>query len=537
MVHRPPLPEGPFDLTVIGGGIHGTGIARDAVLRGLTVCLLEKEDLAGGGSGRTSKLVQGGIGDLRLGRVGAVRRCLRERAVLLRIAPHLVRPLPCIIPIAPGGGWRPPAIRAGLLIYDLLAAGRGPGPGRLLRPDEVEALAPGIRMEGLAAGGLHWEAVADDARLCLANAVDAAEAGGGRFFLRTRAEVIERRRTSPIALRIRDRILGKDFTIFSHRVVRAAGAWTDDEADGPPLLVPSKATHIVLPSRADILGGPEAADGHAILLPGIPGGRMAHVIPWLGRTLVGTAGTPSSRRPDAVRPEAAEIEELAAGFRRIYPRARLGPEDLLGAFAAVTPLVRGGWFSPGGVSRRHRVVDDRAGTLTVAGGAYTAFRAVAREVVDGLVPGSSSSTSRRPLPGGEGGPWEAFRAAGGREWSERIGEESARSLFGRHGTRMVRILEAAAGDARLAEAIAPGIIRAEVRHAVLHEWVLYPEDFIARRTTLRFSPGQGREAYAAVEEEIRRTLGPAAPGDLDAARERFHEELAAEDRLRKLLAF
>ncbi len=537
---REPLPRGPFDLIVIGGGINGAAIARDALLRRMSVCLVEKGDFASGTSSRTSKMVHGGIRYLEQGRLGLVFESLRERALLLRLAPHLVHPQPFAIPIYRGAGRGRRWIRAGLLLYDLLAIGRRPGRARMVGPEQAAGLVPGLLTRDLEAAGIYYDAVMDDARLCLANIIDARDrARPGNFYCRNYCEVIERRPTSPILVRVRDKCLGEEFELTAHNVVRSVGPWTDlDRGDAEPIMVPSKGIHAVLPPRSTLLDGLAGADSHGLLLTHSRDGRVFFVIPWQGHTLVGTTETPFSGSPDGLKVEAGEVEYLVREFSRVFPGVHLGPADLLGVFAGVRPLARtrGLWSDVHRASRRHRILDDGHGTITVAGGKYTTFRAVAEEVVDRLRAGSPCITTRTSFPGGERGPWDAYRAGEGRGWVERFGEETVHALFGRHGARLSRVLEPALQDPALAEPVAPGVLRAEIRLSVREEWVTYPEDFLLRRTQLRFTPGGGREVYPIIEEEIRSAAGPTAPRDLDAARERYFANLEDEDRLRGVLA-
>jgi len=531
MFMRLPLPEGPFDLTVIGGGLTGAAIARDAVLRGLSVCLLDRGDFAGGSTGRTPGMVQGGLRYLEQLRPGLVWKLLRERAILLARAPHLVAPVPFLIPIYRGRGRGNHRIRAELILQDCLALGRRIAPSRMLPPEEVIARAPGIQERDLIGGGLQFDCILDDARLCLANILDARAAGGDRFQFRNYARVVEQRPTSPISIRVEDRVLRRELTVQSHRVVRAVGAWTDFEGASRPLLEPTRGAHIVLPSRSELLGGEPEAGEHGLLPGHSREGKILFILPWMGRTLVGATETPFRGNPEGAAVEPGEILELASGFQRAFPSSRIGPSQVLAVFAGVR-LAAPGIFRlrP---SWDRRIQDDGHGTLTVAGGLHATSRSGAEKVVNRILPGTSSPTARRPLPGGELGPWSSYRAGEGSSWIERFGEETVRALFSRHGSNLRDVLELAGKDPGLAEPIAPGILRAEVRHAVQRESVVYPEDFLARRTTLRFGAGGGRELYDLVEGEISASH---PPPDLDAARERYLADLDEEERIRKVLA-
>jgi glycerol-3-phosphate dehydrogenase len=522
---RPPLLEGPFDLAVVGGGVNGTAIARDAVLRGKSVLLVEKGDFASGTSSASSKMVHGGIRYLEQLRLGLVYEALRERHLLLRLAPHLVRPQSFIIPVYEGARRGPRAIRLGLFLYDILACGRRLGRSRFLTPAEVLERVPELLSDGLLGGGVYFDAVMDDARLCLASVVAAQEEGrqlGVPVVVRNYTEMLRHEPASPLRLVVRDRLSGEDVVVRAHRLVRALGPWSD-----PALLARSKGVHLVLPRFP-------TADG--LLLTHAADGRVFFLVPWLGRTVVGTTETPFDRDPEDLRVEPEEVRYLMDEVRRLFPKVSLPEEEILATFAGVRPLARAsrlfGRRSLGSASRTHRIARDADGVLTLVGGKYTTYRAVAREVVDRLFPGSTCSTHRTPLPGGEGGPWSEFQkriepAAAAR------GMEEAERLFRRYGARLGDVLRLAERDPALGERLSPAMpeLRAEAVHTILHELVVYPADFLARRTALRYGPGGGRDAYDAVEALIREHA-PVVPRDLDVARERYFADLAWEDTLR-----
>lgn len=532
---RTPLPEGPFDLAIVGGGINGAAIARDAVLRELSVCLLEKEDFAYGTSSRSSKMLHGGIRYLEQAQLGLVFESLKERALQLRLAPHLSSPQSFVIPAYQGASRGLRWIRAGLFLYDLLAAGRRLGKARALKPKEVIERVPGLRREGLLGGGLYFDAVMDDARLCLLNVLDARDAAGaaGRLEMRNYAEVLGIRPTSPLSLEVHDRILNRTCRILAHRAVRAVGPWTGSDAGGRPLLVPSKGVHLVLPAL-----GPAGQPPHGLLLTHPQDQRPFFVIPWRGKTVVGTTETPFCGSPDRLRVEPKEVEYLLGELKRLLPDSGLSPRQILATFAGVRPLAasRFQFGEPGKISRKHRIVDSGDGIVTLVGGKYTTYRAIAAEVLNRLFPGTAATTHRRPLPGGEEGGWEKYRLEGGRPWIERFGEPLVERLFNRYGCRLGAVLGMVQEDPTLGEPLAAGYseIRAEVVYGVLEEEVRYPADFLARRTDLRFEKGNGAAAYQEVERLIQKhaePLGPLPP-DLDPARERYLEELRWEDVLR-----
>lgn len=525
---RAPLVEGPFDLAVLGGGINGTAIARDAALRGKSVLLLEKGDLGQGTSSRSSKMAHGGIRYLEQLRLGLVHEALRERHYLLQLAPHLVRPQTFVLPIYSGARRGPFMIRLGLFLYDKLALGRRPGKCRGLAPAEILARVPALRAEGLIGGGLYYDAVMDDARLVLLNALAALEESSSRPYqvvIRNYCEALEVHPGSPCRLLVRDHLTGEERSVRAHHVVRALGPWTD-----PDRLVPSKGVHLVLPP----FPVPEG-----LLLTHSGDGRVFFVIPWLGRTVVGTTETIHEGPPENLRVEKEEAAYLLDELRRLFPGLKLGGNDVLATYAGIRPLARErsarSSGAPGSVSRYHRIDDDGSGVVDVYGGKYTTYRAVARGVCDRLYPGTTCTTHLRPLPGGEAGAWKQFLARCSPE-ARAVGEARLEHLFHRYGARLTEILALEREDPTLAQPLSPGLAetRSEVVHAVTRELVVYPEDFLSRRTTLRFSAGGGRSAYDAVEAAVR-AHAPVVPQDLPDARQRYFQALEWEDELRAWL--
>ncbi len=518
---RAPLPEGPVDVIVIGGGINGAGIARDVAQRGRSVVLVEKGDFGSGTSSASSKMLHGGIRYLEQLRLGLVYESLRERRTVLELAPHLARPQSFLIPVYAGASRGPFWIRLGLWLYDLLALGRGVGRSRFLGPDDARARFPELAANGLRGAGVYHDVVMDDARIVLANAIGAVEAGDGRVTALSYTEVTGVEPGTPNVVHTRDRLTDEKQRIFAHRVVRALGPWTD-----PDLLVRSKGIHILLPRFS-------STDG--LLLTHGSDQRVFFVIPWLAGALVGTTETVFDDSPDSLRVEADEVRYLIDEVRRVLPGAGVSASDIRGTFAGIRPLARSESSrskATGQVSRVHRIVED-AGLLTVFGGKYTTYRAVAEEVGNRLFPGTKSSTRTAPLPGGEAGPLERYRR--GREASlADLTDTELERLFSRYGCRLERVRELARAEPELAAPLSDGTAeqRAEVVYGIASEHVIYPEDFLARRTTLRFTPDGGRDAYDAVEELIREHSA-SVPSDLAAARERYFGAIEREHRLRE----
>jgi glycerol-3-phosphate dehydrogenase len=535
---RSPIPVGPFDLVVVGGGINGAAIARDAVLRGLTVCLCEKADFAYGSSSRSSKMLHGGLRYLEQFHFGLVFEALRERTLQLRLAPHLTRPLGFVIPVYEGSRRGLRWIRLGVWLYGLLATGRRLGKGQTLSIDEITNRVPGLKTDALLGGGLYFDGIMNDARLCLANMLDAREAASpGQLCLRSYTEVTSIKETVPVELELHDRLLGTSTRVLANRVVRAVGPWADGTSGSKTLLAPSKGIHIVVPPIETAELGP-----HGLLLTHSRDGRVFFIVPWEGKSVVGTTETPVNGSPDTQRAEPEEVLYLLNELRALFPGRHFSPNDILGAFSGVRPLARASSFrgALGKVSRVHRLVETGPGIFTLVGGKYTTYRSIAKKVVDQVAPGTKSVTHLRPLAGGESGGWSDFSRREGRAWIKEFGGELVERLFHRYGTRLVDILERVHNDATLGEPLTEHgpEIRAEVVHSIIDEEVYYPADFLERRTAMRFQRGNGRDAYEAIQALIveQGAAYGRVPPDLDQARQRFLDELAWEDSLRDQLA-
>jgi len=515
---RAPVLPGPYDLLVVGGGINGVAIARDAALRGRSVLLVEKGDFGSGTSSASSKMVHGGIRYLEQFRFGLVFEALIERHRLLRLAPHLVRPQSFLIPVYRDMRRGARLIRIGLFLYDTLALGRRLGKSVYLDAAATLARCPRLLPDGLIGGGIYWDGVMDDARLCLVNAIAASEESrtGVTTTIRNYTELVELRAGAPARARVRE-----EQSVLAHRVVRALGPWSE-----PELLVPSKGVHVVLPRLP-------LSDG--LLLTHSRDGRVFFVIPSGESTVVGTTETPTSQPPEALRVESAEVDYLLAELNRLFPGLNVSRASITGTFAGIRPLARRAGRSragsAGAVSRTHRIVESD-GVLTVVGGKYTTYRAIARAVVDRLYPSTRCETARRALPGGEHGDWTRARARFGAR-IERYGEEEVARLFRRYGARLEHVLALVDRRPELGERLGEGFpeLRAEVVHAARSELAVYAADFLRRRTDLRFREGGGVALYDEVDELLRQAGAP-LPRNGHRAREQYLEEIAWEDRLR-----
>jgi glycerol-3-phosphate dehydrogenase len=471
------------DVVVIGGGATGLGVALDAAARGLSVALVEAEDFAKGTSSRATKLVHGGVRYLAQGNVALVREALRERALLLRNAPHLAQPLPFLLPTYGMGGWLGRAFYGtGLRAYDWLAGARGLGPTELLGADKAAQLAPGLRTEHLSGAVRYWDGQFDDARLAVALARTAIARGATLVNHCAAVELLhENGRIAGVVAE--DRETGARHALRTRCVVNATGVWVDsirrmDRAPRGDLVAPSQGVHIVV--DAAFLPG-----GHAVLVPKTRDGRVLFAVPWLGKVILGTTDTP---RADVVRepePFREEVEFILAEAGRYLARAP-SRADVRSVWVGLRPLVRPPNEDPGdtkALSREHAVLVERSGLVTVTGGKWTTYRAMAEDVLAHAMQASllptlpSGATVTLPLVGAP--------ASGAKPISDAPGLH----LYGSEADAV----QALPGVER---EIAPGLSEAMVRFAARHEYARGVEDVLARRSRLLFLDARGAAAAA-----------------------------------------
>ncbi len=382
------LGERTFDLLIAGGGINGCGIARDAAMRGLSVALIEKNDFGSGTSGRSSRMIHGGVRYLEHGHFRLVAEASRERRILLRTAPHLVQPMEFVWPLYAGGRVPRWKLFAGLSLYDAFAAFRNTRRHERLSARGVLAREPAIRADDLTGGAIYYDAVTDDARLTLANALAARNAGA---VVLNHAEVLaDQSFLSPIL--VRDRLSGDDVRVSARSVVVAVGPW-DRGVRG------TKGSHVLV-SRA------RTGHDRAITFLSAEDQRVLFMVPDEDMTLIGTTDLPTTESPETVRASAPEIDYLLRSASAVLACDPLRTRDVVAAWAAIRPLAaQPPTGEPASLSREH-AIEARSGAITVTGGKLTTYRLVAAEVVDRVVkqlrislPGAA--TDRVPLPGAD----------------------------------------------------------------------------------------------------------------------------------------
>ncbi|HEY0270221.1 MAG TPA: glycerol-3-phosphate dehydrogenase [Sphingomonas sp.] len=491
--------DGLFDLLIVGGGVNGCGIARDAAGRGLSVLLVERDDLAAHTSSASTKLIHGGLRYLEYYEFRLVREALIERERLLAIAPHLIWPLRFVMPLPPGGKRPAWLIRLGLFLYDHLG-----GRKRLPGSQGVSLAGPlgaGLKPD-LTRGFAYSDCWVDDARLVALNAVDARERGAD---IRTRTAFLGATRDADgWTARLSD-----GSAVRARTIVNAAGPWVDRvlgmargaAAERPPRLI--KGSHIVVPRRF--------AGDHAYILQN-PDGRIVFAIPYEGDfTLIGTTDIAWRGDPTAPAIDAAEITYLCESVNR-YLAEPVTPADIVRSYAGVRPLFDDGHADASAVTRDYVLrLGEREGAqiLSVFGGKITTYRRLAEHALDKLAPFlppmGKPWTADAALPGGDlpDGDFAAFLDSVRARWPF-LTARTARRLAGAYGTRIAALLGDARAPADLGEDLGGGLHVREVDYLVGAEWARTAEDILWRRSKL------GLHVPAGTAERLARHLAGAA---------------------------
>lgn len=461
------LADGTFDLLIIGGGIFGAGVARDAALRGLRVALVEQNDFASGTSSQSSKLIHGGFRYLEQRDFKLVAESCRERRILRDIAPHRVKPLALLLPVY-GQDARPLwLLRMGMTLYDMLALYRNVAPHRTLSAAEALRFEPGLRAGGLRGAVRFFDCQEEDARFCVDNILHAAKLGAAcANYCEVSGLTSEGGRI--VSARVSDRLGAGEFQIRAKAFVNAAGPWVERVArlqgnpDRPaPELSPTKGVHLLLPALTR---------SHGIFFQGARDGRMMFALPWNGCTLLGATDTDFTGDPATARADADDIEYLLAQAAAIFPDGRLGAADVIATTAGVRPLLRSNAANPSARTREHQILRSGENFLSLAGGKYTTYRLIAEQAVDAVyrLLGSkppACRTATTPLP-----------FDGAARDGERIADE-------------------------------PEVYASDVEHAVKEEMAVTVEDVMRRRVGLTLSRFGGKEVIEKVARIVERTAG------------------------------
>jgi len=503
------LDGGDFDVVVIGGGITGVGCALDAASRGLTVALIEQRDLASGTSSRSSKLVHGGLRYLEQLDFTLVREALRERGLLRQsLAPHLVWPVPFVYPIK-HRLWERAYMAAGIAMYDGLAKiGHSTLPHQWhLGRKDLKRVFPGIKTDKYVGGIRYYDAGTDDARLVVAIARTAADRGA-RILTSSRVTGLGRDETGRVtSVKATCLESGREFAVGASVVINATGVWTDSTemlvGDLITDVTASKGIHVVVPKSAiDSTVGFISKTKTSVLFL-IPHGEF-----WI----LGTTDTPwqlDLAHPAASQRDIAYVLEQA---NEILER-QLTPDDVVGVFAGLRPLVTGNAESTAKLSREHSITEPVQGLITIAGGKLTTYRVMAEDTVDRACESASieipgTMTHQIPLVGATGySSMNRRRSEIADEYG--VSEAEVIRLLRRYGNEATTILDLAASDPRLAERIPSGqYLGAEVQFAVTNEGALHLDDVLTRRTRLSIEcRDRGTDAAPVVAEIMAPILG------------------------------
>lgn len=485
----------PFDVVVVGAGINGLGIARDAALRGLRVALLEQDDICSGVSAWSGRLVHGGLRYLEHRDFALVRESLRERELLFRLAPHLVKPLRLIMPLSSHS--RRPAwlIRIGMFLYDALSFDKKTQGHEVLNRDAILRRFPGISPEGLRGAVVFTDGQVEYAeRLCTEVALAAAGAGAV-ILTKARVEEPVLEGGQVVGVRYRNTLTDEMREVRAPIVLNVAGPWIDrifrrGAPDQPRLNGGTKGSHLIV----DPFPG---APDDVVYYESKTDGRLVLVIPWMGRYLIGTTDLRFDDDPGEARCDADEMDYLLGEVNELIPSAGLTPADVLFTYSGVRPLPYAPDVEEWEIPRSHVLHDhapDLPGLITVVGGKLTTYRQLAEDAIDDVFKrlGRKSPkcvTASLPLPGAAG-DFGAARTALGREG---LDGRTVERLLALYGTRALDVVAEAGPTGAGLPVLDPstGALEAEILLAVRHEFAQTLTDVLARRMLLAFEPGHG----------------------------------------------
>ena len=485
------LSEAAFDVVIVGGGITGAGIARDAALRGLRVALLERRDFAAGTSSRSSKLVHGGLRYLQQGDVGLVREAATERYVVRALAPHLAQPVPMVFPLA--GRREYAKLSVGMWTFDKLAGVSEAERHRLVTAEEAIEIEPRLRSDDLYGAAIHYEYVTDDARL-VAEVVKSAAGLGAVVANHLEVVSFVTDDGKVVGVEARDEFGETEIEVRGRVIINAAGPWVDrvrllSETEGTPRLRLTKGVHVGVPSERLGLSG--------IVVMGARDKRAVFAIPRGDVTYLGTTDTDYPGLDDYPQVEWADVEYLLDAVNRtLVLDDELGPGDVVNAWAGLRPLLDQDGKAPTELSRQDEIMVNEAGLVSIAGGKLTTFRRMAERVMDlvcgrlvedGLtLPPPVALSDEHVLSGGQTGTdlakYEDYLASRVREVKRSTIERLVR-LYGSNSLRIVDAMEREPSKARplVHDSV---LTEAEIEYNVKHEMAMTLVDVLERRTRL-----------------------------------------------------
>lgn len=515
----------PFDLIVVGAGINGAGIARDAAMRGLKVLLLDKGDISSGTTQWATRLIHGGLRYLEYYEVSLVRESLKDREILLHIAPHLVKPLGFLVPIYERAKHGPLMVRLGMFGYDTLSLDKSLPNHSMLSAEEALEREPGLNPEGLLGAAFYYDAQVEYAeRIAVENAISAREHGAVVLtYARVGRLIREGDRVTEVEFT--DVLGGGSYSAHAPVTINVAGPWVDEvlgEVSGGRMIGGTKGSHLVVDPF------PGAPQNEALYVEARKDGRPYFIVPWNGRYLIGTTDIRYEGDLDRVVADEEEIDYLIEETNYVIPEANLTRESVLFTYSGIRPLPFQPEGAEGSVTRSHIVYDHARGRgvgtkkssigedvarveglISIVGGKLTTYRNLSRQTVDMVYEklgreAPESRTSKGPLPGGETQDFEVFAAQF--KATSGLTDELAERLLKLYGVRSPDVLEMAGEDSSLRMPLGPsatvesGIIGAEVLYALRRELAQTLSDVLLRRTMVGLGPSVGLDVDEAAAQ-------------------------------------
>lgn len=512
----------PFDVLIIGGGITGAGLALDAAARGLKTALIEKRDFAAGTSSRSTKLIHGGLRYLEHYDFALVREGLKERAELLKLAPHLDDPLEFVIPIYADKRRNydhPLLVRAGLVLYDLLAGKYNIGRHRRISQSEALQLAPQLDPRGLKGALVYYDGRTNDARLVI-EIIKTAHERGAAIANYVKLDSFHKDANGKVCgAQVSDELTQETFDVNARVVINATGVWMNevrslsgDLSDDDKQLRPSKGIHLTVSAeRLNVTT--------AWLIPAIGEKRFYFVVPWEGRVNIGTTDTDYTGDKDAPGAVQSEVTNILQAINAFFPSAQLEPSDVISAWAGLRPLISSGNTnqSTTAVSRKEEIFTDRDGLISLAGGKLTTYRLMAERGIDLAaeqlqarfqVSAKPVSTKQIILSGGGIKRADLEVQANQTARAENLSIKTARHLLHNYGANAKRLLELMHEDEALRQPLLPDLpnLAAEVIYAVREESAMTIADVLTRRTRIAML-GAAMDCVEMVADLMARELG------------------------------
>lgn len=483
-----------YDLLIVGGGINGAALANLASYNGLKVALLEKNDFASGTSSKSTKLIHGGLRYLENFEFDLVQEALHERYLLVKKAPHLVKPIRFIIPIYRSDTRPFWMMRLGVFLYDILSGGHSLEKRRVLNMKDMAIAVPAIKEEGLVGGIMYSDAQMDDARLCLENVLSAKAQGAQVFnYIEVKSFIKEGART--VGVRAFDTIGQKEFTVKAKKIVCALGPWTNSfvethKEDLRNKVRTTKGVHILVRGKVS---------EHAVLLQVNEDKRIFFIIPWQDGSLIGTTDTDYTKNPDEVKTEEEDVNYLLKHVRRFFPHASFEKKNIITTFAGLRPLVyeKG---HPSAVSRKHVIEESSSGVVYIMGGKYTTYRKIAEDALKKIKKDIKNSEDY-PLYGA--GPISDSAQSVAMNYD--MSANTVEHLIKTYGNKYKNVLSLIAKDHSLKERICDcsPTIKAQVIYAIQNELAVHADDIFNRRLNLIYKSCLTKRCLKTIEEMCR----------------------------------